>query len=91
MFVLNNATLYAVSANGATNNNTDISGLLTYTNWNIFEIIFNPGTDIKFYVNGTLVATHSSNLPTGSLQLFGFGSTAVTLGKISPITFSLEQ
>jgi hypothetical protein len=28
--------------------------------------LINDETDLKFYVNGTLVATHTTNLPTGT-------------------------
>lgn len=91
-FVLNNATLYTSTGTGAANTNNNVSASLTYTNWNIFEIVFNPGTDAKFYINGTLVATHTTNIPTGSLQFFGIGATdAGNLAFISPITFSIEQ
>lgn len=90
-FVLNNATLYAVTGDGTNNQNTNVSASLTYTDWNTFQIVFNPGVDVKFYINGTLVATHSApNIPTGSLSGFGFGSTTGNLGRGSPIVFSLE-
>lgn len=87
---LNNATLYFVNANGTSNTNTSIAGSVTYNNWNTYEIVFNPGTDIKLYANGSLIATHTTNLPTGSLSLFGIGTSASGTIRISPITFSLE-
>lgn len=91
-FALNNTTLYASTGNGSSNNNTDLSSFLTYTDWNIFEIVFTPGTNAKFYVNGTLRATHSTNLPTGSLQYFGLGASASYTFRISSeINFSIEQ
>lgn len=89
-FVCNNATMFAVTATGAANTNTNISAFLTLTDWNIFEIIFNPGTNAKFYINGVLAATHTTNLPTGSLSGFGYGTTAGALGNGSPIVFGLE-
>jgi hypothetical protein len=62
-FILNGSTLYAHNANG-TATSTDVSAGITVTNWNTYEIVFNPGTDIKYYINGNLVATHTTNLPT---------------------------
>lgn len=88
-FVLDNTTMYAVTSNGASNTSTTVS--VTHTNWNIFEIVFNPGTDAKFYINGTLVATITTTLPTGSLQMFGIGWDDATTIYVKPITFSLEQ
>ena len=32
----------------------------------IMRIVWNPGVDAKFYINGTLVNTHTTSLPTGS-------------------------
>lgn len=63
-------TLYAVNANG-TNTNTEISAVDTAV-WNTYEIIWTPGTDVKFYVNGVLRATHTTNLPTASSPAVNF-------------------
>lgn len=92
-FVNHGGTLYAVNANGSSVTATDISSGITLTDYNVYEIVFNPGTDVKFYINGTLKATHTTNLPTGSIDRFGLGydhdGTNFT-SYISPITFSLE-
>jgi hypothetical protein len=64
--------LYAQNANG-TATSTDISSGITGTNWNTYEIVFNPGTDIKYYINGTLKATHTTNLPTTGTLLLAYG------------------
>lgn len=61
-FVLNNTWLYAVNSNWS-NTNTLISWITT-TNWNTYEIVYNVGTNILFYVNWVLQATHTTNLPT---------------------------
>jgi len=87
-FLLNNTTMYYSVGDGS--NNTSASISMTITNWNTYEIVFNPGTDVKFYVNGTLQATVSTNLPTGSMQFFGLGANASSTIYLSPITFSLE-
>ena len=74
-FILNGSTLYAQNANG-TATSTDVSSGITVTNWNIYEIVFNPGTDIKYYINGTLVATHTTNLPTTGTLVLAYGVNA---------------
>lgn len=81
--IINDAgVLYAQNANG-TATRTNISSGITLTNWNLYEIVFSPGVDIKFYVNGTLVATHTTNLPSGF-------SPALTLGTNGSNTNTIE-
>lgn len=92
-FVNNNGVIYASNGDGSANTNTNVDSGITDANWNVYEIVFNPGTDAKFYINGTLVATHTTNLPTGSLELFGIGYTKGTNNitiYINPVTISLE-
>jgi len=75
-FSVDGSTLYAVTADGTTNNNTDISAGLTLTNWNTYKIVWTAGTNALFYVNGTLLATETSNIPSGTNDSpFGFGGT----------------
>jgi hypothetical protein len=57
--------LYACVSNGSAYTATLISWI-TLTNWNTYEIVTNPWTDVKFYVNGTLQATITTNIPTTS-------------------------
>lgn len=64
--------MYAQNANGTTATSTDVSSGITFTNWNTYEIVFNPGTDIKFYINGILKATHTTNLPTTGTQVLAY-------------------
>lgn len=90
-FVLNGATLYAQNANG-TATSTDITSGITVTNWNVYEFVFTPGVDIKFYVNGSLKATHTTNLPSSGTGLIAIGSS--TNGRainITHPTISLEM
>jgi len=68
-FVNNAGTLYASHSNGTTNVNTNINSGITDTDWNIFEWVYSPGVDIKFYINGTLVATHTTSLPSSANQM----------------------
>lgn len=89
-FVNQAGVLYAVNSNGTTNTATNISSGLTITSWNTYEIVFNPGTNILFYVNGAVKATHTTNLPTGSLQYFGYGTEVSDSMLVSPNVFSLE-
>jgi hypothetical protein len=75
-FSMDGATLYATTHNGAVITNTDISAGITVTNWNLYRIEWTPGTDAKFYVNGTLLATHTTGLPTSAADNYlGFGGT----------------
>jgi len=74
-FIYNGSVMYAQNANG-TATSTDVTGAYVFTNWNLFEIVFSPGTDIKYYINGTLVATHTTNLPTTGTLLMAYGVDA---------------
>lgn len=60
---------FACNADGTTNTNTDITGAITITDYNTYRILRN-GTDIEFYVNGTLATTHTTNLPIGTTRSF---------------------
>lgn len=71
-FILNGSTMYAQNANGTTATSTDVSSGVTFTNWNTFEIIFNPWVSVLFYINGTLVATHTTNLPTTGTLIMAY-------------------
>lgn len=77
-FVENGGTLYAQNSNGTTSTTTDISSGITRTNWNTYEFVLDPGVNIKYYVNGTLVATHTTNLPTTGNLLLSFGLSTTT-------------
>jgi len=62
------------SSAGSGHTESALSGV-TATNLNIYRIEFSPGVDAKFYVNGVLKATISTNLPSGATAIkFGFGS-----------------
>lgn len=54
----------AVTKDGSTEETTDISGDITLSGaYNDILIVLTANTDVKFYLNGTLVATHSTNIP----------------------------
>ena len=73
---INGATYYAYSTDGTGTTQTDISSTVTAsTGWSnaslndmhTFTFDMTSGTDIKFYWDGTLVATHTTNLPSGDV------------------------
>lgn len=65
-FILDTATLYASNANGTTQTKTDISSGVTVTNPLVYRAVMSGSTNCKFYVNKTLKATHTTNLPSGA-------------------------
>lgn len=60
------ATLYASNANGSAQTKTDVTGGRTLSNSFVLYAVMDGSTDIKFYIDGTLVATHTTNLPSGA-------------------------
>lgn len=74
-FGIDGSTLYSVSVDGSTAETNDISSGITVTNWNFYRIEFDPTVDVKYFVNGTLKATHSSNIPTTGNISVGFGGS----------------
>ena len=65
-FCFDSGTLYASNADGATQTKTDISGSYDFTAPNLLKAVMDSGTNIKFYINGSLEATHTTNLPSGA-------------------------
>jgi hypothetical protein len=92
--------LYACNANGSANTNTDISSGVTLTIPHVYTIVMTSGTDIKFYVDGTLKATHTTNLPAGAMPLTSrtmgiaidnpSGTTTVRTDKWSHMSLSFD-
>lgn len=86
--------LYAHTSDGAGGNTeTAISGV-TLTNMNTYRIEWDPGTDAKFYVNGVLEATITTNLPTAGNLNWGFGGESVGTDRPESVTapwFSIEN
>lgn len=62
VYASSTATLYATNGNNTAETATEITGI-TLTDVNFFHAIMDSGTNIKFYVNGVLKATHTTNLP----------------------------
>ena len=74
----NSAKWEAVSVRTTTNNTTettvDTGITAAIDTWIKFEIKVNAAADeVKFYMNGALVATINTNIPVGSTELVGFG------------------
>jgi hypothetical protein len=87
-FTYDGTTLRSMTDNGSSVTTNSISA--TVSNWNRYAIIWTPGTDVKFYLNGTLVATHTTNIPSSASNMFfGFGGSAQTI-YIGDIVVSLE-
>lgn len=66
--------LWAVNSNASNYNATDITGSLNLTQVKTLELVI-TSTSIKYYVDGTLVATHTTYLPTstgGVYLAYGF-------------------
>lgn len=65
-FKISTGTLSSSSSNGSgAETTTTITGI-TLTNYNIYEAK-RVGSNAEFYINGNLVATHSTNIPTGGV------------------------
>ena len=79
-FSIDGSTLYAKTADAASETLTDISSGITLTDSHLYKIVYTAGTDAKFYVDGTLKATHTTNLPgaIASNANLGFGGSANT-------------
>ncbi len=70
-FKILNGTLYAVNHNAGAETATEIPGV-TITTYHIYRAELDSiGAEIRFYVDGVLKATHTTNLPTGT-QTFIF-------------------
>lgn len=67
-------TVYASNGNGTTQTKTAIDTITPATSTNYVLKFLHDGTSIKFYADGELVATHTTNLPTGiPSRLWGWG------------------
>lgn len=58
--------LYATCGNGSSNTATQITGITLVNVRNLYRAVLDPGVNVKFYVNGTLEATISTNVPSGT-------------------------
>lgn len=75
---------------------TDVSSGITTTNWNKYKIEFDADSEARFYINDTLVATHTTNIPIGSVSAGAFfvktqGSGAVNIQMSSDVLIKIEK
>ena len=83
-FGLNSDSLISITDNAGTESTTAISGI-TLTNRNLYRITVQGG-QVEFSVNGSIVATHTTNIPDiiGYLQYYldteGGGSSTLDIG-----------
>lgn len=77
-FAIDGTTLYAACCTGAA---ITLSSAITGFNigqWLVYRWVLTPGVDAKFYVNGTLQATITTNLPTSGANVrVGFGGDTI--------------
>lgn len=69
-FIHYNNLLYTVTANGSAVTVTSLGGEPGTATPKEFMIIADVGASVGFYVNGTLVATHTTNLPTAASTIY---------------------
>lgn len=70
-FFVADGTIYASNANGTTQTSTDVSSGITLAAYNTYEWTLTGDTSIVFKINGTTVATHTTNIPTTSYTNYG--------------------
>lgn len=91
-FVYDGTTMRATSSRSGGVTNTTVS--VTVTNWNLYEIVVTSSQNL-FYVNGVLVATHTTNLPNSANGMhIGWGQTSSVSSAemyISPIIISIPN
>jgi len=81
-----NDVIYAVTNSGSGQTNTDISGSIVLTDYNLYKIQ-RVGSSIYFYINGSLVATHTTNLPGATADSLSIGTfKSDTLGTAGVMT-----
>jgi hypothetical protein len=78
----------AVTSNNSDRTTTD-TGVAVDTNYHKFKIVVNAaGTSVDFYIDGALVATIATNIPTGAGRSFGIVENIVkTVGLTSRVLY----
>ncbi len=79
-FYLIGTTLYASNGDNTNETRTDVSSGITVTSFNTYRIVYTHAVNVKFYINDVLVATHTTNLPSGNTVFTGmtFSTRQVT-------------
>lgn len=74
----NSGKLECLTRSNSTGSPTDSGVTVVADTWISYEIRVNAaGTSVQFYLNGSLVQTHSSDIPTGSSRVLGHGHNIV--------------
>jgi len=68
---------YANTVSGGNSTSQD-TGVATDTNWHIFKIDCISANEVKFYIDGVLKTTITTNIPTVGLQSFTYQETTST-------------
>jgi len=84
-------TLSIVTSDGVATTTTALVGPPAINELQNYRIEHDPGVDTKFYLNGVLVGTHTTNLPTGTGYVYfgagldddGSGTDSLNLGPIA--------
>lgn len=77
----NGGNWYAVTVSGGTETATDtgVAASTTYARFRVSVLDVSGTLTARFYIDGTLEATHTTNIPTDANR-FGFGAQAVRTG-----------
>jgi len=73
------ANWFANSVNGGTKTETDTGVTALLTTSTNFEIVHTTGVNEVFKINGSIVATHTTNLPSGVVNSLGIFTSINTL------------
>lgn len=65
-FSINNGNVTCSNADGTTATTTGSGTISAGESLNVFKMVITYGTNVKFYKNGTLLATHTTNLPSAT-------------------------
>lgn len=77
IYVASTATSSATNADGTTETATSFTNT-GVTNHQFYHAVRDGSTNIKYYLNQTLVATHTTNMPTGATSSDGFVCLALS-------------
>jgi len=91
-FAYNGSDFYAKTSDGGVADTLEQISGFTITDWNLLRIEYDPGVDAKFYVNGTLEKTITTNLPSGTSDiLFGMGTNGDGIVAITTPNINIEM
>lgn len=80
-----------VTVSNSTRTFTTTSTAYAVNTYNKLKIEVNAaGTQVNFFIDGTLVGTHTTNIPTGTARTFGFGSYIVKSAGTSSRTVTAD-